>query len=546
MAPADIYGQWTLNEVEVGTAAVTTDADGRATYLFTPASGGEYGVEATGTDSRGNLIRTTIQFYASDTTPGYYVPWRYQSDNALQLVADKTTYSVGDTAHILVTSPFTKSTGLLTIERGHVRRYKIVNLQGTAPTIDVPLEAGDLPNVYIGLTLLGAGQAPADAPAGWVSQVTLRQGYVNLSLDTSGKQLSVSLQPQGIGPYKPGDTVAVKVTTLDKNGNPVQGDMSLAVVDEAIYALAGDNTPGLFSAFWGERGLGISTSTSFTSGDNSGGGRGGGGLDGGIAYAGAAPSAMAQDAAGERNSAANAQPSAPKTVRTDFRDTAFWTAEIATGSDGTATVQVPLPDNLTTWRLTAAGTTDSTLAGSTTQPITATQPLLLVPVLPRFLTTGDQPHPEAVIHNNTTSDLSITANLVVSGAVTLDKSSTADQTLTVQAGQQAIVTWNVTTGAGDTANFRFWIRTTDKAGADYLEDAVALSLPVKPFAAPEAVATSGDVSGVAGDGKRDDPLQRKPAAGRPHHKSIALAGRCHHRQPYICKRVRIRKHRPDR
>ena len=411
-------------------------------------------------------------------------------------MADKTTYSVGDTAHILVTSPFTESTGLLTVERGHVRRYKIVNLQGTAPTIDVPLEAGDLPNVYIGLTLLGAGQAPADAPAGWVSQVTLRQGYVNLSLDTSGKQLSVSLQPQGIGPYKPGDTVAVKVTTLDKNGNPVQGDMSLAVVDEAIYALAGDNTPGLFSAFWGERGLGISTSTSFTSGDNSGGGRGGGGLDGGIAYAGAAPSAMAQDAAGERNSAANAQPSAPKTVRTDFRDTAFWTAEIATGSDGTATVQVPLPDNLTTWRLTAAGTTDSTLAGSTTQPITATQPLLLVPVLPRFLTTGDQPHPEAVIHNNTTSDLSITANLVVSGAVTLDKSSTADQTLTVQAGQQAIVTWNVTTGAGDTANFRFWIRTTDKAGADYLEDAVALSLPVKPFAAPEAVATSGDVSGV--------------------------------------------------
>jgi uncharacterized protein YfaS (alpha-2-macroglobulin family) len=121
---------------------------------------------------------------------------------------------------------------------------------------------------------------------------------------------------------------------------------------------------------------------------------------------------------------------------------------------------------------------------------------LLVPVLPRFLTTGDQPHPQAVIHNNTNDDLNITANLVVSGAVTLDKTTAADQTLTIKAGQQAKVTWDVTTGEGDTANFRFWVRTTDRTGTDYLEDAVALSLPVTPFAAPEAVATSGEVSGV--------------------------------------------------
>ena len=32
------------------------------------------------------------------------------------------------------------------------------------------------------------------------------------------------------------------------------GEFSLAVVDEAIYALAGDNGPDLHSTFWGERG----------------------------------------------------------------------------------------------------------------------------------------------------------------------------------------------------------------------------------------------------------------------------------------------------
>ncbi len=82
-------------------------------------------------------------------------------------MADKAKYEVGDTAHILVTSPFTQATGLLTIERGHVRRYQIVNIQGGSPTIDVPLQAGDLPNVYVGLTLLGPERAPDGAPADW-------------------------------------------------------------------------------------------------------------------------------------------------------------------------------------------------------------------------------------------------------------------------------------------------------------------------------------------------------------------------------------------
>src|SRR5213076_2834178 len=89
-------------------------------------------------------------------------------------------------------------------------------------------------------------------------------------------------------------------------------------------------------------------------------------------------------AAGQDNLASRA-PTAPKTVRSDFRDTAFWTAGITTGADGSAIVPVPLPDNLTTWRLTARGVTAGVpaagpLAGMTTSPLTVTQPLLLRPV----------------------------------------------------------------------------------------------------------------------------------------------------------------------
>jgi uncharacterized protein YfaS (alpha-2-macroglobulin family) len=516
-APSDPNGEWKLNEIPVGNANVTTDAQGRTVYLFTPPSGGDYSVKAESTDQRGNKIKTTIQFYVSDNATGAgYVPWRYKNENQVELVADKEKYNVGDTARILVTSPFTQATALLTIERGHIKRYRVVNIQGGSPTIEVPLESGDLPNVYVGLTLLGPERPPDGAPADWGKRMVMRQGYVNLSIDASNKELQVSLQPDGKGPFLPGGTANVKVTTKDKSGNPVQGELSLAVVDEAIYAIGGDNTPSLFSAFWSERGLGISTSTSFTSGESgfgggSGPGRGGAGEP--PMPSAAAPLEGARDAdASTANTAAQA-PAAPQKVRSNFQDTAFWQADITTGKDGTASVPVPLPDNLTTWRLTTAAITNDTLAGGASTALTVTQPLLLRPILPRFLTTGDHPHPQAIIHNNTASSLDLTVSLEVSGSITLDSSPAADQIITVPAGQQSVVTWNTTVDKGDVANFRFWVRTNGKTGPDYLEDAIASHLPVKPFAAPEAVATSGEVSGLRADESVFIPYSVNPLLG---------------------------------
>ena len=70
-------------------------------------------------------------------------------------------------------------------------------------------------------------------------------------------------------------------------------------------------------------------------------------------------------------------------------------------------------------------------------------------------------------------------------------------------------------GQGDAANLRFWawVRTADKTSPDYLEDAVAVHLPVKPFAAPEAVATSGEVSGPRADESVFMPYSVNPLLG---------------------------------
>ncbi len=265
--PARGFTTWTQREVPVDSADVTTDATGRAVYRFTPPQGGSYRLIGESTDARGNLIHSSTAFWAASSDPGY-IPWQFDNPQQVKLVADKPSYQAGDTAHILVTSPFTEATALLTVERGHLRRYQVITLHGGAPTIDVPLEAGDVPNVYIGLTLLGPGAAPAGAPADWGNQISLRQGYLDVPLSTAGKALHVSVAPQGSGPYAPGSTAQVRVQTTDSAGRPVAAELSLAVVDEAIYALAGDTSASLFDTFWSERGLGVRTASSFTAGDN--------------------------------------------------------------------------------------------------------------------------------------------------------------------------------------------------------------------------------------------------------------------------------------
>ena len=77
-------------------------------------------------------------------------------------------------------------------------------------------------------------------------------------------------------------------------------------------------------------------------------------------------------------------------MRKEFPDAIFWTANLVTGDDGTATVQLAYPDALTTWRVTARAVTPDTLVGTTVARTTITKDLIVRVVTPRFLTEGDE------------------------------------------------------------------------------------------------------------------------------------------------------------
>ena len=114
-----------------------------------------------------------------------------------------------------------------------------------------------------------------------------------------------------------------------------------------------------------------------------------------------------------------------------------------------------LPDNLTTWRMTARGLTVDTRVGQATSDLVASRPLLVRPALPRFLTVGDQLTLQAVAHNNTANPIDATVTLEVGGSgegpVPVQLGAEPRQTIRVPANGTAVVRWPASVPAAATA-----------------------------------------------------------------------------------------------
>ncbi|MBI4671424.1 MAG: hypothetical protein HY741_07110 [Chloroflexi bacterium] len=172
-------------------------------------------------------------------------------------------------------------------------------------------------------------------------------------------------------------------------------------------------------------------------------------------------------------------------VRRNFQDTAYWKADVVTDANGKATVTVTLPDNLTTWNLTAKGVTKETFVGTRKRDVLSTKPVLVRPVVPRFFVPGDSVLVEAVVNNNTAKDVTVDVKLQATG---LTLSGNATQPLTVKANDKAKVSWQTTVDKNAAA-----VKVQFSATGGGYSDALEATLPIVRPSSPEIVGTSGTV-----------------------------------------------------
>ncbi len=169
------------------TETLTTDAKGAAVLDWTPKAPGEYKIEATGRDRVGHAIRSAAYTWVSGPN---YVPWRTENNDRIKLVADKSEYTVGDIAEILVPSPYQgKIKALLTTERGQVLSSKVIELAGNSEVIKLPITAEDAPNMFVSLVLMKG--MDKTTPLG-----SFKVGLTPLKVSVADKELQVILTPR--------------------------------------------------------------------------------------------------------------------------------------------------------------------------------------------------------------------------------------------------------------------------------------------------------------------------------------------------------------
>jgi hypothetical protein len=83
-------------------------------------------------------------------------------------------------------------------------------------------------------------------------------------------------------------------------------------------------------------------------------------------------------------------PGEPPRLRQYFPETLYWAPEVVTDQGGSVTLQIPLADSITTWRLTALASTQDGRLGYTTQGVRVFQDFFVDIDLPVALTAGDE------------------------------------------------------------------------------------------------------------------------------------------------------------
>lgn len=308
---------------------------------------GEFDLVVNGVDRKDNVITASrvIWIYSME---GARVASRFKN---LELSVNATELSRPGEITCLIKSCFTDAYVCVTLEGRDVYESKVIKMTGNIMPVQFAIKPEYAPNLYVTATMQ--------------RKRALYTSSVGVSLPVHDTGLTISIETDK-PKYMPGEKATVLLRAVDGNGRPVKADLSLAAVDEAIFQVRYDHTPLMRDYFYTKISNWVLTSYSY-------------------------PITMLAGAAKDGK----------VKVREKFEDTAFWSAKIRTGEDGTARVNFTLPDNLTTWRLTARGHDREGRMGEKKSTFLVTQDLIARIGKPRFMIEGDTLSLIGIVNSNT-------------------------------------------------------------------------------------------------------------------------------------------------
>lgn len=122
-----------------------------------------------------------------------------------------------------------------------------------------------------------------------------------------------------------------------------------------------------------------------------------------------------EDAAGnEARTEAGVAPAAEApALRSNFAETAFFTPQLLTGADGSASIEFTVPDSVTSWNVWLHAVTKDLRGASLKRETKSVKELMVRPYVPRFLREGDRAELKVVVNNAAETELKGSLELTI-------------------------------------------------------------------------------------------------------------------------------------
>lgn len=486
------------NETPVYEVELKTDEQGELQHRLKASEPGQYRLALLVDDGQGHVIEgAQLLVVMGQGFDG--AAFRF---NDLEIIADKAEYAPGETMKLLINTNRTDSTVLLWLrpaQSNYGQRPKVLRIPGKSTIVEVPIEKSDMPNFFVEATTVAAAKVHTQARN---IVVPPEQRVLDLKIETSAPK------------YTPGAEAEVHLRVTGPDGKPFVGNLVLTMYDRAIeYISGGSNVTDIRDFFWKwtrshypqtETSLGRSfpnlyrpktipmsdlgvfgssaadevRNESFAPAPAMAGGLGGARH--------AAPIVMesTREAAGAAKFSADAisaQEGAPSekpggslveaVVRKDFSDAAYWNPAIQTDPDGTATLKIKMPENLTDWKLRAWVMGQGTRVAEASSHVVTAKNIMVRLQAPRFFVERDEVVLSAIVHNYLDADKQVQVNLQLSSGC-LEPMEPTEKSVVLPAGGEVRVDWRVKAIREGNAVI------TMSALSDVESDAMQMTLPV--------------------------------------------------------------------
>jgi len=434
-------------------------------------------------DAAGNAVQAASSVWVTKQGELWFAQ---DNDDRIDVLPEKKRYEPGETAKLQVRMPFREATALVAVEREGVIDTRVVTLRGDDPNIELKIEPGWGPNVYVSVLALRGRIRDVPwysffswgwkEPMNWVrsfwyegreyqaptamvdlSRPAFKLGVAALKIGIKAHELQVTVTSD-----KPQYAVRQKAIAKVKvafDGKPLAGtEVAFAAVDEGLLALRNNDSWDLLNAMIQQRSWGVETSTAQSE------------IIGRRHYG---RKAVAAGGGGGRGG-----------TRELFDTLLLWKANVVLDANGEATIEVPLNDSLTSFKLVAIADAGMQQFGTGSASIRVTQDLQMLAGLPPLVREGDQFGAMLTLRNTTAREMKVhatlqgTANSGTGADIVRTPLALPAQDVVVAAGAAKELVWPVSIPAD--AFSVTWEAGADEQGGEKSKDRIKVTQLVSP------------------------------------------------------------------